>query len=508
MRESVFGIQVGLVTLALAVLGAVNLPMPLHGDAALYQMGAQALADGAMLYRDFWDLKQPGIYLFHWLAGSVFGFTEVGLHTFEFLYLLGFAVLQALVLRRHFRLQWLAPIVPLLTVGIYFARATEWHLTQPAILLTPPLFAALALAAERPTPRRAALAGAAGGLAVVFKFAMVPVLGVLFVAAGIVERRVHGTGVAAVWRRLLLPSLLGGLVVICALASWLYAEHALAPFLELFHSWGPAAMDVRGPHPYGRVYSSLIWFLRSFAPWLVLAACARVGWSGLARERLFVLAGVVAVAGGISIATEPFAGWEFDCLMLSAPVALLAMRGLEGVLLVVGARYSSRGRVLVAAAVLLVAAAPSADDWLVKARNLAAYSHLAGARDHAFQRAVSAQYASLWASTAFLRDPASTPGPIYVFGDPLIQRLAQRPSAGSVHGWAWEIQPEAIWRRLEGELVAQPPAFVFADEVHDSMITANAPRLRALLDARFTPRNRAEEGTWYARVDGAAPSAR
>ena len=103
------GLEIAAVTAATGLAGWVNLPMPLHGDAALYQLGAKAMADGGVLYRDFWDLKQPGIYLFHWFAGSLFGFTETGLHRLELLYMLAFSVLQLVVLRRYLTLQVACP---------------------------------------------------------------------------------------------------------------------------------------------------------------------------------------------------------------------------------------------------------------------------------------------------------------------------------------------------------------------------------------------------------------
>ena len=496
------GLEIAAVTAATGLAGWVNLPMPLHGDAALYQLGAKAMADGGMLYRDFWDLKQPGIYLFHWFAGSLFGFTETGLHRLELLYMLAFSVLQLVVLRRYLTFKWLAPAAPILTVGNYYALTTEWHLTQPAILLSAPLFCVLALLTAPATRWRSILAGSASAVAVLFKFVVAPVVVALFLASWYIDRRARGATATRLWRDRLLPALGGGLVVAAAMVIWLDRHDALQPFAWILHTWAPLALQVRGTHPLGRIASSTIWFARAFAPLLVLAPFARVRWRGLAEERLFVLALVWLITGALSIMTEPFAGWEFDFLMLITPLGILAVRGVQGLLAAAGDRLAPPGLVRAAACILALAAMPSAGSWAGKARRLVVHSSLASAEDHAFQRAVSPRYEQIWHSTAFLREDDAVAGPIYVFGDPLIHTLSRRASASSVHGWAWELQPPVIWQRLESELVSEPPMFIFAEPTYDAMISRQSPGLRAMLDRDYSVHAVDELGTWYARRNG------
>lgn len=51
-------------------LGLANPPQPFAWDQALFAINARVLNDGGALYRDAWDVKQPGIYLFYWLGGG------------------------------------------------------------------------------------------------------------------------------------------------------------------------------------------------------------------------------------------------------------------------------------------------------------------------------------------------------------------------------------------------------------------------------------------------------
>ena len=50
--------------------GALCLALPFWGDQALFTVYARQLAEGAVLYRDIFDVKQPGIFLFY-LFGPV-----------------------------------------------------------------------------------------------------------------------------------------------------------------------------------------------------------------------------------------------------------------------------------------------------------------------------------------------------------------------------------------------------------------------------------------------------
>ena len=87
---------------AVLLLGLLHLPHPLGGDQALFLVGAQRLHEGALLYRDFWDVKQPAIFLFYLLGGDLFGFHEVGIHAFELLYMLALSVVLQRTLRGYF----------------------------------------------------------------------------------------------------------------------------------------------------------------------------------------------------------------------------------------------------------------------------------------------------------------------------------------------------------------------------------------------------------------------
>lgn len=488
---------VGVIVL-IAVIGALQAPLPFSGDAALYQSGARAMESGQVLFRDFWDLKQPGIYLVHLIAGRLFGFDEVGLRLAELLLLLGLSGALVHVLRRSFEPRWIVAVVPLASVGTYYVVASEWHLTQPAVLVSVPLFALLALVSgARAGAWRWLVAGVVGALALSFGLYVGAVVIAIAIAALILTRLVDRNAISAILLKGAGPFALGFLVVVVAELTWLSSRGAMDVFLWTHSGWRDLAIDVRGRFALGHAVYSAFWFGRSFWPWLVLIPFAGFGWRGLAQERIFVLAFVWLIVGGVATAVEPFAAWEFDYLKLMVPTAMLAARGLHG-LLSRGERAALTSRRLLAAAaglLLLTSMAPLREkDQLIRKYAGSGYGGAGTLRS-----GLSARYGAAWRSTAFLRDSASRPGEIYVFGNPLIHLLSDRPHASAIHGWAWELQPTSMWEALERDLQERQPPFVFVAADYERLIEERAAGVRMLLDSAYSIRSEEPGGRWYER---------
>ena len=149
-----------LVLAAIVVLGLVNLPQPFAWDQAMFTIGARELASGAVLYRDYWDPKQPGMFAFYWLGGRLFGFSEAGEHIFELLVMLTFgAALIQIVGSRYGR--WMGRSAALLSVGLFFSCCSDSLHSQIECVAGLPLLLALVFAAyvlpSLPKPKARAL---------------------------------------------------------------------------------------------------------------------------------------------------------------------------------------------------------------------------------------------------------------------------------------------------------------------------------------------------------------
>ena len=123
-------------------LGLLHLPYPFHGDQSLFLLMAEQLDRGAVLYRDTWDGKQPGIFIFYLAARRTFGFKEIGVHSFELTSWLVFAITILFALNGRIRTPLALGLAPVLIVGTYYLGSRPSHLTQIEILVGFPLFLA------------------------------------------------------------------------------------------------------------------------------------------------------------------------------------------------------------------------------------------------------------------------------------------------------------------------------------------------------------------------------
>jgi dolichyl-phosphate-mannose-protein mannosyltransferase len=174
--------------------GLIRVEMPLNGDQALFLAYARRFDEGLQLYVDLWDVKPPAVFAFYYLGGSLFGFTDRGIHLFELLWMVVLAIAMILGLRPHLRQPWLAAVAPLAALGSYYGSCSFQEQTQIESLVNLPMcLSVLALAAAgRSAASRsnyAALAGVAAAVATLFKVVFAPIfIGLLLVTVAAVAR--------------------------------------------------------------------------------------------------------------------------------------------------------------------------------------------------------------------------------------------------------------------------------------------------------------------------------
>ncbi len=487
-----------------AIAGSVHLPQPISGDAALYQLGAIAMSQGDVLYRDFWDLKKPGIYLFHLAAGELFGHDEFGLHLFELIYLLGLSALLLVALRDVFRTKVLRWMAPLATVGAYYVVSSDFHLTQPAILVSLPVFLTgwMAMKSGEGLLRRwlwSAGAGMAGACALLFKDSLVPLVLTLLVAGPFLA------GDRTPLRRIglslgILAASLGFVLL------WMGLHGAGEEFLWTVFQYPSQAMALHQVRPLYRLRDSLTWFAQHFWPFGLAVLLVPLGWQGLRREREFTMCALWLGVGFVCIVLEPFAWWQFDMLLLTVPLGLLALRGIDGLIefLAGHQEWSFPNRLAFVAAAVSLLVLPAVGDWSEKAGTLTTWSSSTGGA-LGLQLRVSPRYREIWTSTRFLDAADALPGPIYVFGDPLVLRIAGRESAGRVNGWGWEIFLPEQWVEIEREFRAAPPSYIFIDHEYQALVVERAPSLLPWLAETYVVQSEDSLGTWHRRATSEDP---
>lgn len=493
----------------IASMGALKLLTPLDGDQALFLYFAEAIDHGERLYVDIWDMKQPGIFWFYWLGGKIFGFSELSVKLLELGWLLAFAVCLILCLRRSFMHRWLSSVVAIAALGSYYTFASSRELTQCEILLSFPMFLAawLLLRDSRSSAAGAifrGLAGASAGVAVVFKLFYAPVF-IAFVLVAIFVTRPTGTPRPSVFRHgltVLWPFTLGVAFVLGAASLILWRQGVLDEllwnsFVYPFHALGTAADSV----DVGRLVRNFSWMLASMGPWLLFAivAVARVN----NRDEPAIMRQMLAwlVVASLLIALQSLMFWKYHFLLLFVPIAVLAARGIDVLLLRLSAPRRSRWLSSAALAMFLTLPAMGAIGHAAQ-RQAEQFHVVALGSGHldieSYRSAIGREYGWIREHFLSLRDPAGGE-PIYVFGNPLIYLVTERRQAIPINGWSWEAYPSELWAALPNMLMAARPAYVFVDHVAVKLIPEMSPATQRFIDTDYDPVLNLDKGRLYAR---------
>ncbi len=492
-----------MVALALvAALGGLRSFDPFAGDQALFTVGALKLHAGGVLYRDFWDLKQPGIFGFYLVAGSLFGFSQTGIHAFEVVWQCAFGVALFLGLRRAVRNAEFAAAAILIVPGAYYAGTSGWHLTQVEALVGLPLFlcswAAVAMLDSTGVPaRNAFLSGFAAGIVALLKLVLFPVALAAVAAVAFAGRlgpeRRDAIALAPWW-------LLGLAIPLAAFAAYVLAFGITHDVIETFFAL-PSHIVAGGRAPLDRLVKSAIWFGRHFG-WLAALAVAGEAIGTRSEAKPWRRAAYAWLALGIlAIVVQTQSWWEYQFLLLLPPLGILATLGLDALGRVWSERIAGSRWQYVFATGAFVAATPALA-LVHEASNTA--TRVLHARPFASESALETYHANQSHDYVLAQDSASflsgEPGgsaAIYVCGNPLVYLLAHREQAAAINGWALELYPPDWWRRLIAQVQRARPVDIFVSDEYASLIATRAPDLARMLMSEYTRAARLPDGTWY-----------
>jgi hypothetical protein len=496
---------VAFVGIALVLLvGLTAVPVSFMGDQALFSLGARAIAHGHLLYRDFWDDKQPGIYVFFRTAGAVAGFGNVGVHVFELVWQLVLAVLIVFLMRDRVRVSWVLAAAPVFAVGTYYAIASTQELTQVEALVGLPVLGAIALtlrAVRRPTTRGAGWCMAGAGVCVFvvafFKLLLVVTpLGCCAVIVGSQLRQHDPVLRGSLLRRFVIPLTAGLVVPGIVFIAWAASRGLMG---ELWHTWFvlPQGMPARSGRSLSRLFASLKQLVKLTAPLLVLAV---VGIERARPKHRDLLAQSMVVWLGTGIVTFVVQLWWFYLLMFfMVPIGVLAAYGLDT--LWVNRKRVSTAMAVGVVAVLVVMSVFAAKHLGTRVKQLAQHGFAIGATNSAaFRKANNPPYATIVHDAQYLNQFPPTAG-VDVWGDPLYLYVSDRSYAISVPGWAPEMIDGRLWKRAAQELAAARPKVVFVDTFSAPYIATRGQALERVLQTDYHVAETTSEGEWYTLND-------
>lgn len=483
-------------------IGWSRLYDPFAGDQALFLIGAQKLHAGGVLYRDFWDIKQPGIFAFFLLGGLLFGFNQIGEHAADLIWQLAFAGALVLVLRECFSKQrFVAAFAPIAVVGAYYAGSSSWHLLQVEELVGLPLFCCtyLLIEALRKSSKRLAIAsGVFGGIVLGFKLVFFVIL-VGLICAVIFSMRATTTrdilrATFAQWSiGVLIPiAVVGGYAVVHSTEAVTLRTTFILPIQVLFS----AEMHA----PVARLTDSSLRFLLYFRGLILLGLiglfsadrmCARAK-----TWRLVCIAWIVSDM--IVIAIQVSSWWQYHFLLLVPPVGILATLGLASIIRNGLASYRRACVFLAVAGIVAYAAVPlpqGAIGTIMLVRQERPFES-AGALER-YRISANSEYADALEDSALARHRDAGAN-VYVFGDPLIYLDSDAAQPIAMNSWAIQLFTPALWRQTVSELCKVRPEYVFVFvRFVGRLQSGDNGVVMSLLSRNYVRVERTRHGEWF-----------
>jgi hypothetical protein len=488
----------------IALVGVSRLPEPLYGDPALFALGAKEVAHGSTLYRDWWDFKQPGIFVVYLVAGEVFGYTAIGLHVFGLVVQLLVALVVGLWAVRRFG-PWLGALFPLLAVGLLFVTASdqnEYLMVEGLIGIV--IFGGLVLADPTVPSRHHTLplvgAGVLAGTVVLFKLTY----GLLPLAFWAVGSALLKPPEGWAKRRRYLSRLAGGaLVPLLVFLVWSLVTgavgdvwYAFVEFPRAVVRYSPESHDrtllVKTFKDYGVLYAPVI-ALAVVGLWSVVWP-----WPPWRRGASFVdVAMVTWLLGGIPLVIAQL-WFPYHAYLLAVPTAYLCVVGVREVSHRWWPGWGGVTKVAVVAAVAVLALGP-VRRYGKYVSDLADHGFAIERADRErFQLARNTDTALLEHEDDVLErlDPGS--GDIFAWGNPYLYLVTGRLQHGRING----DYPEQLVPKLYDEWIqmiqSNPPRALFVQSGWwRTKLPQHSPKAWEAIQENYQVASESPAGTWY-----------
>lgn len=475
----------GLTLALLLALAWTVVTYPFRGDQAIFSLIGRQVLHGETLYTDLWDVKQPGVFLWYGLADAL-GLGEVGARLLDVLAAVAFGACVWALLRRRTATRRVRRWLPALATGVLLASAGPGDFGQLEMLCLVPAVGAFALVAADPdrTPGWRRIVGGAVcvGVVGVFKLPLAAVTGLALLVFLVLRLRGRA-------RVLALPVVVGAaLVPLLVVLAWLAARGAGGAALRVWLLDAVEMGAAHGSRSPARLLEGLGRYLLWTAPVVLLAARRGVG-AFRRRDALDLAMVAFAVLHVLSVAGQ--FGWWYQWYFLSAPLVVLALRGLDDLASRL-ARGPRPGRAIALLAVACLPLLAHAASWTGPAV-LDGGGFTAASRARIDERVAGYDTIRAEIAAAGVR-PADS---LFVLGDPLYHLLAGKPLVVRTNGWDYDLMADRQWREMAGEVATARPSVVLVDDQAADWLAERGPDLRAVLARDYTPVRGAAEGTWY-----------
>lgn len=508
-------------------LGLINLFYPFGDDQAVLFYAAKELDRGAILYLDYWGNKQPGLYVFYLLAGRLFGFTELGIHLFELIWMGVLALVLMITLRPYLQARWLSALAPVATIGVYYATAREDELTQLEMLVALPLYLtawcalrALQRSRNQPAAKPMALlffaSGLTAALATLFKLLLAPIPVAFWLIASVYLLRDGRADLSGLALRLWLPVALGVTFPFAGVTLWFWQAGALPELLWTAFIYPPEAYMSSPQAAPARLMIAAAFALSNLAPWLLFAGLAGVVWGRSGASPLVSMMLAWLALALVLLLIQRFSWWPYHTLLAFTPIGVLAVVGIDCVAaflnlrIVGGARRLGQkaAQAMACTALFAIPLTASLTGPLVDKASVmfVENTRLVGDRLMAYQWRAAPKYKKIWQSSSFLNDAMARPGPVYAFGSAMVYAFTGRRSPHKTAGFSWEFYVPSQIRDILAALEAERVPYVFIEGDKFSLFDRH-PEAAAFINSHYFQIAHDEAGVWYERIGQDPPPA-
>lgn len=482
------------ITLSLiTTVGLLKSYMVLGGDQSLFVVIAQLLDAGKILYKDLFDYKQPGIFLFYLAAGKMIGWSDFDIHLFELGYWLLFTVILMYSLKDYpiFRANYFHALLPLFIVGVYYCNATFFHLTQLEALINFPLFLIIWLLdrvykTEQHVFTTYFAIGLLIGIVILCKLVFAPIIFAFLVIHFIFT--IKYKSFIHIIKKQLFPLISGFMLPILVFVGYItyfQIEHLV---VDIFFKIPAIVIGLTDQINPNRLYLSIAWFGRKM---ILLVLLAAIGVWITPRKELHFFAMIIAwgAVGLFVILMQKTSWWSYHFQLLYVPIGLFAAMGLDFVIYHTLQAINSRKSVVTGLIVVSFVAMAFNNQYAALKQSMLSVN---------FTKLDSFDYAR--DDAANIISMIKPEDSIFICGNPRMYVLTSHLPELSTNGWILEYYLDFQWEDFHTEFRAKPPTYLFVKNDYDRLIESKSEKLWQLIMTEYQEIETVENGKWYKKL--------
>ena len=492
-------------TTFLAVLAVYYFYMPFYGDQAFFITGANVIREGGVLYKDFWDFKQPGIFYFYWLGGAIFSYSEEGIHLFEIFYwtLFSLALIYLSIKGRIFNNKLLNYILPLFTIGIYFNISDKTSLTQVEILSSVPFIIIILLLHNYRKTKRFdiyIIIGILISFILLLKlvFAIAIVCLIIFHFILLFKDRVSIWTIVAYK---FLPLLLGFIVATIPFILYVYRNNIVdLVYNTFFVAPFEVISDVQQKSPIV-FFENLVKFSVKTFPLFIFSSLVIIQ-NFRKRSELLSMLTIFIFTGTYIIYMQKFSYWSYQYMILLFPIGILTLIFFDnfyksGFYDVVTRKLQPGMKFFSVLFFLIILFGVQEYFFAKKTKVFLNYFPLKETSRTNYKDNYNLNYESNVEAAKYVKNKKDSFN-IFVCGSPMIYYLSNRKQAIPSNGWALELFSEKRWLILKKEISQNKPQYIYISNSYNSLV-----RSKNIIDfeTEYIEAEICKDGTWYKNVN-------